>query len=244
MFAGLYRRSYRYVGITDLFAMGKAIALATAGGWIVLFAADPGRWPALSIVVLDAYLLATLLLSSRLSFRLLDHVFNTNRPGMRRVIIYGAGNGGVAALHEIRSNPAIGMRAVGFFDDDSSKRGRMLQGVPVYGPAELPALIEQGATDAIVIATLKLPREQLEKVAQLCADARIILRCFQITLEDAERMFPMPTKGKAAVDVVGPVPGLAAEYESRTVHGNGVRANWAWMKANRTLEIESSKSRS
>ena len=120
----------------------------------------------------------------------------------------------------------------------------MLQGVPVYGFAELPALIEQGETDAIIIATLKLPPEQLEKVVRLCADARIILRCFQITLEDAERMFPMPTKGKAAVDVVGPVPGLAAEYESRTVHGSGLRANRAWMKANRTLEIESSKIRS
>ena len=36
------------------------------------------------------------------------------------MIIYGAGNGGVAALHEIRSNPVIGMRAVGFFDDDQA----------------------------------------------------------------------------------------------------------------------------
>ena len=57
MLAGLYRRSYRYVGITDLFAMGKAMP-CYGGWWIVLFAAGPGRWPALSIVVLDAYLLA------------------------------------------------------------------------------------------------------------------------------------------------------------------------------------------
>ena len=210
MLAGLYRRSYRYVGITDLFAMAKAIALATAGGWIVLFAAGSGRWPALSLVVLDAYLLSTLLLSSRLSFRVLDHVFNINRPGMRRVIIYGAGSGGVAALREIRSNPVIDMRAVGFLDDDPGKRGRMLQGLPVYEFAKLPALIEQKETDAVIIATHKLPPEQLENVARLCAEARIILRCFQITLEDAERMFPMPTKGKAAVDVVGPVPGLSS----------------------------------
>ena len=102
------------------------------------------------------------------------------------------------------------MRAVGFLDDDPGKRGRMLQGLPVYEFAKLPALIEQKETDAVIIATHKLPPEQLENVARLCAEARIILRCFQITLEDAERMFPMPTKGKAAVDVVGPVPGLSS----------------------------------
>jgi len=188
MLAGLYRRSYRYAGIPDLFALGKAIALSTTGAWIVLFAAGYGRCPALSIVVLDAYLLATLLLGSRVSFRLLDYLFNLNRPGMRRALIYGAGSGGVAALHEIRSNPATGMRPVGFIDDDPRKQGRMLQGVLVYQSAELAALIEQRKTDAVVIATRKLPREELGKVARLCADAGIMLRCFQITLDELERV--------------------------------------------------------
>jgi FlaA1/EpsC-like NDP-sugar epimerase len=123
--------------------------------------------------------------------------------------MYGAGNGGVAALHEIRSNPAIGMRAVGFLDDDSSKQGRTLQGVPVYQSAVLPALIEQRETDAVIIATQKLPREQLEKIARLCADARIMLRCFQITLDEVERVLQMPPKGTAAIEVAGPVAGLS-----------------------------------
>jgi UDP-GlcNAc:undecaprenyl-phosphate GlcNAc-1-phosphate transferase len=198
MLAGLYRRSYRYAGIPDLFALGKAIALSTTGAWIVLFAAGYGRCPALSIVVLDAYLLATLLLGSRVSFRLLDYLFNLNRPGMRRALIYGAGRGGVAALHEIRSNPATSLRPVGFIDDDPRKRGRMLQGVPVYQSGELAALIEQGKTDAVVIATRKLPREELVKVARLCADAGIMLRCFQITLDELER-FPQISRNDNAV---------------------------------------------
>jgi len=212
--AGLYRRSYRYAGITDLFAMGKAIAFATTGGWIVLFAAGSGRWPALSIVVLDAYLLTTLLMSSRLSFRFLAHVFNMSRPGMRRVIIYGVGNGGVAALREIRSNPVIGMRAVGFVDDYPSKQERILQSLPVYESAELPALIEQRETDAVLIATDQLPREELKKVARLCADAGIILRCFQITLDDVERVLQTPAEGNAAVNVAEPATGLSGSLSA------------------------------
>jgi UDP-GlcNAc:undecaprenyl-phosphate GlcNAc-1-phosphate transferase len=127
MLAGLYHRSYRYAGITDLFALGKAIALATMGGWIVLFATGHGRCPAPSIVVLDAYLLATLLMGSRISFRLLDHVFKTNQTRMRRTLIYGAGSGGMAAFNELRDNPAMGMKPVGFLDDDPRKQGRMFK---------------------------------------------------------------------------------------------------------------------
>lgn len=204
MLAGLYRRSYRYAGITDLFALGKAIALATTGGWIVLFATGSGRYPAPSIVVLDAYLLTTLLLGSRISFRLLDYVFNLNRPSSRRALIYGAGGGGVAALHEIRSNSAIGMRPVGFLDDDPRKYGRMLQGLPVYQPGELAALIEQRKTDAVVIATRKLPGEELEKVARLCAEAGIMLRCFQITLGEFERVARISPDDHAVSEVAGP----------------------------------------
>lgn len=205
MLAGLYRRAYRYAGITDLFALGSAIALATTGGWIVLFAVGYGRCPAPSIVVLDAYLLATLLLGSRVSFRLLDYVFNMNRPSPRRALIYGAGSGGVAALHEIRSNSAIGMRPVGFLDDDPRKQGLMLQGLPVYRPAELAALIEQRKTDAVIIATRKLPGEELEKVARLCTDAGIILRCFQITLGEFERVAQISPDDHAVSEVAGPL---------------------------------------
>jgi UDP-GlcNAc:undecaprenyl-phosphate/decaprenyl-phosphate GlcNAc-1-phosphate transferase len=200
MLAGLYRRSYRYAGITDLFALGKAIALATTGGWIVFFAAGYGRFPALSVVVLDAYLLATLLLGSRVSFRLLDYVFSMSRPGMR-TLIYGAGSAGVAALREIRSNPAIGMRPIGFLDDDPGKQGCMLQEVSVYQSAELAAFIQERKTDAVVIATRKLPREELGKVTRLCANAGIMLRYFQITLDELERVLQISSNDDAVTEV-------------------------------------------
>jgi len=74
----------------------------------------------------------------------------------------------------------------------------MLQGVLVYQSAELAALIEQRKTDAVVIATRKLPREELGKVARLCADAGIMLRCFQITLDELER-FPQISPNDNAV---------------------------------------------
>ena len=39
-----------------------------------------------------------------------------------RVVIYGAGDGGVLALREIVNNPALKRQARGFIDDDPSKQ--------------------------------------------------------------------------------------------------------------------------
>jgi UDP-GlcNAc:undecaprenyl-phosphate GlcNAc-1-phosphate transferase len=139
---------------------------------------------------------------------LLDHLFKANQTGMQRTLIYGAGSGGMAAFHELRGNPAMGMQPVGFLDDDPRKQGRMLQGVPVYQPAELPVLIEQRKADAVVIATRKLPHEELGRVARLCADAGTMLRCFQITLDELERVTQNSSDDNALTGVAGSIAQL------------------------------------
>lgn len=186
MLGGLYRCSYRYAGIADLLAIGRAVAFAVIGGWFALVAAGHWQWPPFSLVVLDAYLLATLVVGSRLSFRCLEHLFNVNRPGMRCALIYGAGNGGITALREMRSNPALGMSPVAFLDDEPSKRGRMLQGIPVCGGEDLEELINARKVDALVVATHKISPDRLTKVAQRCALAGIPTRVFHIGLDGIE----------------------------------------------------------
>jgi UDP-GlcNAc:undecaprenyl-phosphate/decaprenyl-phosphate GlcNAc-1-phosphate transferase len=196
--AGLYRRSYRYAGIADLLAMGRAIAFAVVGGWIVLVVARHWERPALSLIVLDGYLLATLVLGSRLSFRLLDYLFNANRRGMQRALIYGAGNGGAAALREMWFNPSLGMRPVGFLDDDAHKRGRMLQGILIHGTEELEDLINGRKMDAVVVATGKIPQDRLKRIMQRCSVAGIPMRIFHIGLDEIERQPKVILRAEAA----------------------------------------------
>lgn len=54
-------------------------------------------------------------------------------PAARRALIYGAGDGGVLTLRELRSNIGLGRHAVGFLDDDRDKRGARIHGLPVLG---------------------------------------------------------------------------------------------------------------
>ncbi len=183
---GLYSGTFRYVGLRDLLVFGRAIGLAVLVGWIALWTARGFEPPSLAVTCLDGYFLATLVVGSRLSFRVLEHLFKVGRAletRARRVLLYGAGMGGVLALREIESNPELGMRVVGFLDDDPRKCLRRVNGYPVFAPARLEEMIHRREFDEIVVSTHKLDPKRLRSVAERCAAAGLSVRRFSITWE-------------------------------------------------------------
>lgn len=56
-----------------------------------------------------------------------------NLKGQKGLLIYGAGVAGITLAREIRNNPKLGYRVVGFIDDDLQKTGLNLMGLPVIG---------------------------------------------------------------------------------------------------------------
>jgi Undecaprenyl-phosphate galactose phosphotransferase WbaP len=61
--------------------------------------------------------------------RLLVHLHAYGRP----VVILGAGTTGRFAIREILDNPTLGIVPVAAFDDDPSKHGDLVEGVPILG---------------------------------------------------------------------------------------------------------------
>ncbi len=165
--SGLYNRSYRYTGFSDLLGIAGAIVLAVAAAWAARTTAI--AVPPLGLWVLQGYLLATLVILARLGFPIIEHLFKSERYGARRVLIYGAGRGGMAALGEIYNNAALDMVAVGFLDDDPARRNRTVRGLPIHLPDKLPELVGQKRFDELIIATGKIPEKRLRMVADLCA---------------------------------------------------------------------------
>ena len=80
-------------------------------------------------------------------------------PVGKRILIYGAGDGGELLLRELMKNRDLGLQAVGFVDDDPQKHGRVIHGVRVLGSAdELKTLRRRNAVDELVISTASCPR--------------------------------------------------------------------------------------
>jgi UDP-GlcNAc:undecaprenyl-phosphate GlcNAc-1-phosphate transferase len=178
--AGLYWRSFRYTGVADLLVMGRALAVAVAAAWLARYVVGTQHPMSFAVTVVDAYLLSTLVIASRVSFRVLDFVFKRERERGRRTLIYGAGAGGVLALREIEGNAALDMNVVGFLDDSPAKCRRGLQGRPVHETGAIEGLIAAGAFDELLVATAKIPEERLTAIAERCEVAGIPVRRFAI----------------------------------------------------------------
>jgi UDP-GlcNAc:undecaprenyl-phosphate GlcNAc-1-phosphate transferase len=122
------------------------------------------------VFIIYAVLFGILLAGSRLSFRVLGETASRARHYARSAIIYGAGDAGALVVRELMNNAEYDIRAVGFIDDDPSRKHRRIVGVRVLGTCEdAPALFTQLRPEFLVLSTRKLDPKRCEFV---CAEAR------------------------------------------------------------------------
>ena len=157
---GLYRAVIRFLGYKAVFAVAFAMALSGVLLGILGFAL---KIPLLTWSVVTIYSCLSLLYvaGSRLVVRyyLLTRYI---QPTVARVAIYGAGDAGArlsTALSTTRAfDPLI------FVDDNRSLHGRMVNGIKVYPPEQLAALIKAHNIDRILLALPSLSRRRRREI--------------------------------------------------------------------------------
>jgi UDP-GlcNAc:undecaprenyl-phosphate GlcNAc-1-phosphate transferase len=185
---GLYQGLWRYTSMDDLSRLARSASVAWIASTLAttfLFRLDGYSRGAL---VIDGVLLFIGLAGSRVSFRLLRSSvarFQTPVGGAdKRILIYGAGDGGELLLRELQNNRELGLYPVGFIDDDPHKFGRIIHGVRVLGASEqLRALVGAQRVDEVVISTSKLAAARSTEISMLCRDAGVSCRKLRIALE-------------------------------------------------------------
>jgi UDP-GlcNAc:undecaprenyl-phosphate GlcNAc-1-phosphate transferase len=168
-FFGAYRGLWRYTSVPDMLRILRGISAGSAAS--VLYFVFTIRLENLSraIFILDWLLLVVLLGASRVSFRLLGEMLRRPRADSRRVLIYGAGDGGELTLRELRNNPALKREPVGFLDDDRGKAGTRIHEVPVLGGFDaLEGLLGTHRIDEVVVSSGKIPPERLRRLEAVC----------------------------------------------------------------------------
>jgi FlaA1/EpsC-like NDP-sugar epimerase len=159
---GLYRRYWRYAGLPDLLVIFLAVSASAALVAIVIAVGIMGGvvpfFPR-SILAIDWLLTLACVGGVRLSIRLLSESFGARhgtaggQQPTKRVLIAGAGDAGAMVVREIRRNPQLAMRPIGFLDDQRAKQGKRIYEVPVLGTlADLESMVETHHIDQVVVA--------------------------------------------------------------------------------------------
>jgi UDP-GlcNAc:undecaprenyl-phosphate GlcNAc-1-phosphate transferase len=167
---GLYRTEWRYFSLHEIKIVVLGVTLGAVASTLLctyLFRFD-GFSQAVLLMAWSAAVLA--LAGTRAFVRLLGEVLRRDQGDVRRVLIYGAGDGGRLALAELEANRSLGQKPIGFIDDDPAKHRTTLRGVPVLGGVDaLEFLIKKHRIDAIVVAARDIDPERHVRLEQSAA---------------------------------------------------------------------------
>ncbi|MFN2597058.1 MAG: glycosyl transferase, partial [Pyrinomonadaceae bacterium] len=168
--AGVYRGMWRYISIDNLIIYAKAVVLGAVGSVLALLVAFRFEGLSRAVFVVDTMILFLMLAASRLAFRLFRRVLPAagGRDG-RRVLIYGAGDGGELLLREVLNNRELQLTPVGFLDDDPYKKGKFIHGLRVFGGnGSLRAICAEQRVAEVLISCTEMTDERLREIARDC----------------------------------------------------------------------------
>jgi UDP-GlcNAc:undecaprenyl-phosphate GlcNAc-1-phosphate transferase len=191
---GVYKDSWRLAGLNEFQRLSLAIVSASLIS-LMLSVALPVSGVAPSLFVIYAFVALAVTTGSRVSYRVLDQLRIRGARQGTPALIYGAGLGGSAAVREMLSNPAYGLRPVGFVDDNPIRLGRLVNGYEIIcGLSGLKGAIAKTGAEAVVISSLKIPTDRVVQAGQICEAAGARLLRMSIGFEEA-----MPAARPAAV---------------------------------------------
>jgi FlaA1/EpsC-like NDP-sugar epimerase len=164
-----------------------------------------------SVIAFFLLLVLTFMAGSRVVARLFHErgQFTRHGGGTRTVLIIGAGDGGRLVLREVSRNPNLGLRPVGFVDDDPAKNGLRIDGVRVLGAtSELARILDDVEPDEVTIAIPSAPGTMRAQVVRDCRSRGIPVRTLPTVFEllQGEDRYVKQVREVQVEDILGRAP--------------------------------------
>jgi UDP-GlcNAc:undecaprenyl-phosphate GlcNAc-1-phosphate transferase len=139
--------------------------------------------------VLDGLILLVLVTGSRVAFRVFRSLLPAGGPREgRRVLIYGAGDGGELLLRELLNNRGLGCVPVSFADDDPLKKGTVIHGLRVFGGnGTLCSICREQRVQEVVISSTKFTEERVREIVRDCERVRVQVKRMRILIERVDQ---------------------------------------------------------
>jgi FlaA1/EpsC-like NDP-sugar epimerase len=176
LLGGMYWQMWRHASVDELAKIGLLGLFIIVGQTLAyselsrvdtsLIVAVPRSVPVID-GILTLFFVGAVRFSARYSERIRSRMTGllTGSP----VLVVGAGDAGILLVGEMQSNPQLGLRPIGFVDDDPHKRGLMIRGVRVLGDrTKIPELAEEFNVEEIIIAMPTAPGSVIREIDEIC----------------------------------------------------------------------------
>lgn len=174
--SGLYRAIFRYSGWPALVAVARAVGVYGLL-YASIFTAIGVEGVPRTVAIIQPILLLLLVGASRALARLwLGEQYQgiLKRASRPKVLIYGAGQTGrQLAAAMVNSHD---MQVAGFLDDDDRLHGHVLNGLPIYSPADLGNLAQTLNIGDVLLAMPSLSRQRRNEILNQIRSAHVAVR--------------------------------------------------------------------
>lgn len=183
---GLYRAIFRYAGWPALMTVSKAIAIYALIFSAIFTAMGVPGVPRTVGLIQPMLLLLTVGASRALARFWLGGLYQSQLKlaALPKVLIYGAGSSG-RQLAAAMAN-SLEMRVVGFLDDDERLHGHVLNGLRIYRPDDLAALVESLSISDVLLALPSGNRQRRNEILASMRAAKVSVRTLPSVTELAQ----------------------------------------------------------
>ena len=193
-FFDMYKGMWRYTGINDLLNVVKASTLGGLTIIAVILYVNRFENVSRSVFIIDWCLTLISIVGLRVITRLAFEQFTENisfqdlktaflrlfrftPKHSKGVIIIGAGDCGEKICREIIEDASLKYHVNGFLDDDGSKNGRKIHGVPILGEIDgVAEAVRSTGAQEVIIAIPSLGRERMRQIVNSCKAADIVFK--------------------------------------------------------------------
>ena len=182
---GVYRLVWRYVGLLEAVRMAQSVASVSLVLLMFRFTLVPYlphvSLP-LSIIVMEGMFTFLAMAGVRFVPRILRERIR-RRDGAATLLI-GAGQGGLAIVKEAVRHPELGIRPIGFIDDDPTKHGMEIASLRILGTLrDLERVIRATGTERVIITSSSFGPKPISRVMDVCNPLGVEVRIVQGTYE-------------------------------------------------------------
>ncbi|MBE5781612.1 MAG: polysaccharide biosynthesis protein, partial [Clostridiales bacterium] len=165
----LYSSLWKHAGLTEILSVVGAGVFGTA--FVYLYSLFFNSILPRSTYIASGFILILLFGFTRMFYRVMRHLFkgSYNSADAKRAIIIGAGETGSILAKQLQERPDLGVKVVGYIDDDAEKRNSYLVGHRVLGTvSELPKIVEKRSIDEIIFAIPSASSKVRKEILELC----------------------------------------------------------------------------
>lgn len=222
---GVPRFAWRYVAMPEVRAIAQAVGVSALVLAVVRLVAAPlmavdgyAQYAVVpfGVIVADACFVFLSITGVRAFWRLLTENEHSPVPRERQIqtMLVGAGSGGVTVAKEIARHPRLGLRAVGFLDDDPYKWGHVIHGIPVLGSTDrLAEMCSRHEAEQVLVTITHASGQSVRRIVERCERAGVpvkiiprlheivggrfsLQRMREVAIEDLLRREPVTLQGE------------------------------------------------